>query len=83
MIDQNNVSIWHIWIEVENTVDSVISFTEFVQDFMDDPIGTIATHIYNPNTKQWAFINSDGTFNTAFKLSDTQYKYLIETGDVR
>jgi len=30
--------------------------------------GSQGTHIYNPNTNQWVFINSDGTFNTAFKL---------------
>jgi len=41
------------------------------------------THIYNEATKQWTFINSDGTLNTAFKLSDIQLKYLIETGVVK
>ncbi|PVC66652.1 hypothetical protein C2I27_16905 [Priestia megaterium] len=41
------------------------------------------THIYNETTKQWTFINSDGTMNTAFKLSDSQYKYLIEKGVVK
>lgn len=41
------------------------------------------THIYNETTKQWVFINSDGTMNTAFKLSDSQHKYLIETGVVK
>jgi len=41
------------------------------------------THIYNETTKQWTFINLDGTMNTAFKLSDVQFKYLIETGVVR
>lgn len=41
------------------------------------------THIFNENTKQWTFINSDGTFNTAFKLSDSQFKYLLETGVVK
>ncbi|TDL32829.1 hypothetical protein E2R51_09160 [Jeotgalibacillus sp. S-D1] len=41
------------------------------------------THIYNETTKQWTFINSDGTLNTAFKLSDKQVAYLIETGVVK
>jgi len=26
---------------------------------------------------------ADGTFNTAFKLSDNQFKYLLESGDVK
>lgn len=41
------------------------------------------THIYNEETKQWTFINSDGTMNTAFKLSESQYKYLVEKGVVK
>ncbi len=41
------------------------------------------THIYNETTKQWTFINSDGTMNTAFKLSESQYKYLVEKGVVK
>ncbi|WP_342560560.1 LXG domain-containing protein [Psychrobacillus sp. FSL W7-1457] len=41
------------------------------------------THIYNEDNKQWTFINSDGTMNTAFKLSDSQYKYLIDKGVVK
>jgi hypothetical protein len=41
------------------------------------------THIYNASTRQWTFINSDGTLNTAFKLSETQFKYLLETGVVK
>jgi hypothetical protein len=45
--------------------------------------GRQGTHIYNPTTRQWAFINLDGTFNTALKLSPDQFKYLIETGAVR
>ena len=44
---------------------------------------TAGTHIYNPSTKQWVFINFDGSFNTAFKLSVDQFKYLIETGVVK
>ncbi|EAD9711470.1 hypothetical protein AF112_14340, partial [Listeria monocytogenes] len=45
--------------------------------------GKQGTHIYNPTTKQWTFINEDGTFNTAFKLSSEQFNYLIKTGVVR
>lgn len=45
--------------------------------------GNQGTHVYNPTTKQWAFYNADGSFNTAFKLSESQLKYLIETGVVR
>ncbi|MDG5471386.1 T7SS effector LXG polymorphic toxin [Jeotgalibacillus sp. ET6] len=41
------------------------------------------THIYNIDTKQWAFINSDGTMNTAFKLSEKQVDYLVKTGVVK
>ena len=44
---------------------------------------TPGTHVYNPSTRQWAFYNADGSFNTAFKLSPDQYKYLIETGVVK
>ena len=44
---------------------------------------TQGTHVYNPSTRQWAFFNLDGSFNTAFKLSTDQYKYLIETGVVK
>lgn len=45
--------------------------------------GVEGTHIYNATTKQWAFVNADGTFNTAFKLSDNQFKYLLESGVVK
>lgn len=34
----------------------------------------------DPLTRKWAFTNLGGTFNTAFKLSETQFNYLIETG---
>ena len=44
---------------------------------------TLGTHVYNPSTRQWAFFNANGTFNTAFKLSPEQFKYLIETGVVK
>lgn len=43
---------------------------------------TSGTHIYNPSTQQWMFFNSDGSFNTAFKLSAEQFKNLIKTGVV-
>ena len=39
--------------------------------------------IYNEATHQWAFINADGSFNTAFQLSSQQYEHLIETGIVK
>ena len=41
------------------------------------------TDIYNETTKQWTFINADGSFNTAFKLSSKQYENLISTGVVK
>lgn len=45
--------------------------------------GVKGTHIYNEKTRQWAFINENGTFNTAFKLDDRQWGYLIKTGAVK
>ena len=45
--------------------------------------GVQGTHIYNEATHQWAFINADGSFNTAFKLSQQQYDHLINTGVVK
>lgn len=45
--------------------------------------GVEGTHIYDIATKLWVFINADGTFNTAFKLSDIQLKYLQENGVVK
>lgn len=46
-------------------------------------IEALKEYIYNASTRQWTFINSDGTLNTAFKLSETQFKYLLETGVVK
>jgi hypothetical protein len=45
--------------------------------------GVQRTHIYNENTRQWVFINADGSFNTAFILDDNQWKYLLSTGAVK
>lgn len=41
------------------------------------------THVYNPKKRLWAFINEDGTLNTAFKLSEEKLKHLLETGIVK
>ena len=45
--------------------------------------GVQGTHVYNMSTRQWAFINADGTFNTAFRLSRDQFDYLLKTGVVK
>ena len=59
---------------------SVKLFEQDVKDLINTGVqksgtwyGRQGTHIYNPSTRQWAFINADGTFNTAFKLSPEQY----------
>jgi len=69
---------------------SVNQFTNDVKNLIDTGVqktgtfrATSGTHIYDPSTSQWAFVNSDGTFNAAFKLSPDQFKYLIETGVVK
>ena len=72
--------------------NSVNSFKNDLSSFIDNPNniqkpgtwwGSEGTHVFNPNTNQWVFINSDGTFNTAFKLSIEQMKHLLETGVVK
>lgn len=45
--------------------------------------GVEGTHIYNQSTQQWEFVNADGSFNTAFKLSSQQFEHLINTGVVK
>jgi len=69
---------------------SVNSFTNDVKKLIDSGKqksgtwrGTKGTHVYDSKTKQWAFINEDGSFNTAFKLGEEQYKHLIKTGVVK
>lgn len=69
---------------------SVGQFKNDLKDFIETNTqksgtyyGNQGTHIYNESTQQWVFVNSDSTFNTAFKLSPDQFKYLIETGVVR
>ena len=44
--------------------------------------GTSGIHIYDETSRQWVFINDDGTFNTCFKLGDSQWKYLMEGGEI-
>ncbi|TDW14693.1 RHS repeat-associated protein [Breznakia blatticola] len=71
---------------------SIQQYQNDISKFIDSPNniqkpgtwwGSQGTHIYNPTTNQWVFINADGTFNTGFKLSADQMKYLIETGVVK
>ena len=71
---------------------SVSQFQNDISKFIDSPSniqksgswwGTQGTHVYNPNTGQWVFINADGTFNTAFKLSVEQLQHLNTTGVVK
>lgn len=45
--------------------------------------GVKGTHVYDQKTRLWAFINEDGTLNTAFKLSEEQFKHLLEMGIVK
>jgi len=70
--------------------NSVSAFTNDLKAFIDGNIqmsgtyrSTQGTHIFNETTRQWVFINSDGSFNTGFKLSEAQFKYMIETGTVK
>jgi pyocin large subunit-like protein len=74
----------------DGTKFSVDQFKSDVKNLIDTGVqksgtwkGVSGTHIYNPDTQQWVFINSDGTLNTAFKLSESQFKYLLETGVVK
>jgi hypothetical protein len=45
--------------------------------------GVKGTHVYDPKTRLWVFINENGTLNTAFKLSEEQFKHLLKTGIVK
>ncbi|MFV0288318.1 MAG: hypothetical protein ACK5HR_02525 [Mycoplasmatales bacterium] len=44
--------------------------------------GNEGTHIYDEDTHLWVFINEDGSYNTGFKLNDSQYKNLINRGSI-
>ncbi|MBC1288882.1 hypothetical protein HB782_07240 [Listeria welshimeri] len=69
---------------------SVNAFIDDIKKLIDTGVqkegtwrGVKGTHVYNQKTRLWAFINEDGTLNTAFKLSDEQFKHLLETGIVK
>ncbi|WP_144399617.1 hypothetical protein [Pilibacter termitis] len=73
----------------DGTKNSINAFISDLKKFADTGVQKKGswkqfkgTHIYDPKTKNWMFINQDGSFNTAFRLNDEQYKHLIESGKV-
>lgn len=74
--DGSKVSVEAFKNDINNLIETGVQKEGYYRD-------TFGTHVYNAETAQWAFFNSDNTFNTAFKLGSEQFKYLIETGVVK
>jgi hypothetical protein len=74
--DGSKASVNQFTNDLRNLADTGIQKSGIYRD-------TAGTHIFNSSTQQWMFVNSDGSFNTAFKLSPDQFNYLTQTGVVK